>query len=298
MSGASNNHEQTLLCLIHLYSRCLYRVLRCDVMSYSIIQGDAGEQMFAMPEGVVDLTVTSPPYDDLRSYGGHSELDISLIVEGLWRVTKQGGVVIWVIGDKTHNGSESGTSFEHALLFRQHGFRIHDTMIFAKNNPMPSDCGKRYRQTFDYIFCFSKGQPKTFTPLVEPTKSAGKTISAFRATKAGRNDTPAENVDREIKATRKVGNIFYYNVGTSSATDKLAFEHPAIFPEKLAQDQILSWSGPGDLVFDPFCGSGTTGKVAILNGRRFIGVDISEEYCELARRRIQNAVETVSGSGD
>lgn len=240
-----------------------------------------------MPDDFIDMTLCSPPYDDLRSYNGY-ELPLDRIVELLFQKTKPGGVAVWVIGDKTHNGSESLSSFDHAIKFVRNGrFNLHDTMLYVKNNPIPSDCGKRYRQAFEYMFCFSKGSPKTFNPIMEPTKSAGQAIKAFRITEAGRGNVPAEDIGRKIKAERKASNIFTYNVGTSSASDRIAFRHPAIFPEKLAADQISTWTNPGDLVYDCFMGSGTTAKVCCDLGRDWIGSEISTEYVEIAYRRLQ-----------
>lgn len=239
-----------------------------------------------MPDGFLDMTLCSPPYDDLREYNGY-ELPIDRLATLLHRKTAEGGVVVWVVGDKTENGSESLSSFDHAISFvRIGGFKLHDTMIYVKNNPIPSDCGKRYRQSFEYMFCFSKGTPKTFNPIMEQTKSAGKKIKAFRVTQAGRGNVPAEDIGREIKSKRKASNIFTYNVGTSSATDRIAFRHPAIFPEKLAEDQIATWTNPGEVVYDCFMGSGTTAVAACNMRRQFIGSELSEEYVEIANERL------------
>jgi DNA modification methylase len=250
-----------------------------------------------MPDEFLDMTLCSPPYDDLRSYNGY-ELPLDTIIGLLYQKTKPGGVVVWVIGDKTHNGSESLSSFDHATRFvRVGGFNLHDTMLYVKNNPIPSDCGKRYRQAFEYMFCFSKGSPKTFNPIMEPTKSAGQAIKAFRITEAGRGNVPAEDVGRKIKAERKASNIFTYNVGTSSASDRIAFRHPAIFPEKLAADQISTWTDPGDLVYDCFMGSGTTAKVCSDLRRRWLGSEISAEYVEIACRRLSALDAPVAARG-
>lgn len=235
-----------------------------------------------LPDSFIDMTITSPPYDDLRDYNGY-HFPVEEIAAGLFEKTKEGGVVIWVVGDRTYNGSESLSSFSHAFAFREAGFRVHDTMIYAKNNPIPSDCGKRYRQAFEYMFCFSKGQPKTFNPLTIPIKQE-KAFKSFRITKVGRNDLAHDHV---APKERKVNNIFFYNVGTSSSKDKIAFEHPAIFPEQLVEDQIRTWTNPGDVVYDPFMGSGTTAKVAGLLGREWFGSEISAEYVELAVRRLE-----------
>ncbi len=238
-----------------------------------------------MPDAFLDMTITSPPYDDLREYNGY-HFPVEEIAASLFHKTKPGGVVIWVVGDRTVNGSETLTSFGQALTFKDAGFKVHDTMLYVKNNPIPSDCGKRYRQSFEYMFCFSKGQPKTFNPITEPTKSAGQKITAFRITGKGRGNVPDEDIGREIKTERKVSNIFYYNVGTSSSKDKIAFQHPAIFPEKLVEDQILTWTDVDDLVYDCFMGSGTTAKVAHLLDRRWLGSEISPEYVTIAQERL------------
>ncbi len=243
------------------------------------------DTMRRMPDEYVDMTITSPPYDDLREYNGY-HFPVEEIAESLFHKTKKGGVVIWVVGDKTINGSETLTSFSHAFAFKNAGFKVHDTMLYVKNNPIPSDCGKRYRQCFEYMFCFSKDQPETFNPITEPTKSAGTRIKAFRITERGRGDVPDEDIGRQIKSERKVGNIFNYNVGTSSSRDRIAFEHPAIFPERLVHDQIVTWTDEGDIVYDPFMGSGTTGKIAEILKRQWLGSEVSAEYVRLAQRRI------------
>lgn len=240
------------------------------------------ETLGRMPDSCIDMTITSPPYDDLRDYNGY-HFPVEEIAARLFAKTKEGGVVIWVVGDRTYNGSESLSSFEHAFAFREAGFRVHDTMIYAKNNPIPSDCGKRYRQAFEYMFCFSKGQPKTFNPLTIPIKQE-KAFKSFRITKVGRNDLAHDHV---APKERKVNNIFFYNVGTSSSKDKIAFEHPAIFPEQLVEDQIRTWTNFGDMVYDPFMGSGTTAKVAGLLGREWVGSEISAEYVAIAEQRLE-----------
>src|SRR5687767_10695711 len=251
----------------------------------TIFQENCIDTLDRMEDEVIDMTITSPPYDDLRDYNGY-HFPIEQIAASLFHKTKTGGVVIWVVADRTVNGDETLTSFKHAFAFKDAGFKVHDTMLYVKNNPIPSDCGRRYRQAFEYMFCFAKGQPKTFNPLTEPTKSAGQKIKAFRITEVGRGNTPDEDIGREIKSERKVTNIFSYNVGTSSSKDKVAFTHPAIFPEKLVEDQIYTWTNEGDLVYDCFMGSGTTAKVAQLLNRRWLGSEISAEYVEISRKRL------------
>lgn len=226
-----------------------------------------------MPKDFIDLTVTSPPYDNLRKYKGYT-FEFEEIAKELYRVMKPGGVVVWVVGDATINGTETGTSFRQALYFKEIGFNLHDTMIYAKENPIPQN-HNRYEQSFEYMFVLSKGKPKTFNPLREPTKNAGKSFNwgnrkTIMDDNQCRRDRGTENIT--VKDTKIRKNIFTYSVGGRTTG------HPAVFPEKLAEDHILSWSNEGELVLDPFIGSGTTAKMCILNNRNYIGCEISEEY--------------------
>ncbi len=242
------------------------------------------DTMNRMPDSFISLTVTSPPYDDLRVYKGY-HWSLPETAATLYRVTKDGGVVIWVVNDKTVNGDETGTSFRHALGFKDAGFKLWDTMIYAKNNPIPGDCGDRYRNVFEYMFAFSKGAPKTFNPIEIDAKNPGKAFEQFRLERDGRNYYRGANpiVTQE---TRKAGNIFYYNVGVNG-DDLSAYKHPAVFPEQLALDQITSWSNPGDLIYDCFGGSMTTAIAAHKLGRRWIMSEISEEYCQDGLKRLE-----------
>lgn len=257
-----------------------------------IINGDNVSVLSGMPSGVVDLTVTSPPYDNLRDYNGFN-LDVKSLSKQLFRVTKKGGVVVWVVGDATVDGSETGTSFRQALTFVESGFRLHDTMIYEKNtSSFPArHNGNRYTQIFEYMFVFSKGAPKTSNLIIDkPNKWAGHTNWGSN-THRGKDGKLVETKDiKPVPEFSPRNNIWRYVVGGGFASsDKMAHEHPAIFPEKLAEDHILTWSEKGDLVLDPFVGSGTTCKVALLNDRRYIGIDISSEYCELAKKRIEQS---------
>ena len=240
--------------------------------------------MKRLPDNFIDLTVTSPPYDNLRNYKGF-RFDFESIAHELYRITKPGGVLVWVVGDATINGSETCTSARQKLFFKdQVGFNVHDTMIYAKENPIPLT-HNRYEQQFEYMFILTKGKPKTFNPILRDNKQVG-------AIKGG---TFRQNKDEKGKRHKDVGvkkqsikpNIWFYAVGMANSTkDKIAFSHPAIFPEQLAYDHIISWSNEGDIVFDPMCGSGTTMKMAKHLNRRFLGFDISNEYIEITKQRI------------
>ncbi|AKO91997.1 restriction endonuclease [Priestia filamentosa] len=241
--------------------------------------------MKLISDNSVDLTVTSPPYDNLRKYNGYS-FDFESVANELYRITRNGGIVVWVVNDSTVKGSESGTSFKQALFFKEVGFNLHDTMIYAKTNPMPLT-HSRYEQQFEYMFVLAKGKPNTFNPLLKENKDFGKIKGGtFRHTG---EETQAKHKKKETKKEGYRNNIWFYSVGRGGTTnDKFAFKHPAMFPERLAEDHILSWSNEEDVVFDPFMGSGTTAKMALLNNRRYIGFEISEEYIEIANKRLDN----------
>lgn len=246
---------------------------------------DCIEGLKLLENDSIDLTVTSPPYDDLRKYNGFI-FDFENTAKELYRITKQGGVVVWVVGDKTKNGSESGTSFKQAIYFKEIGFNLHDTMIYQSDKPPLNH--NRYEQKFEYMFIFSKGKPKTFNSIMEECKYAGESKKArtFRHTGEDLQETHTKN---KVKSKKIKGNIWNYSTGFNKSTkDKIAFQHPAIFPEKLAEDHIISWSNEGDTVLDIFMGSGTTGKMALLNNRNYIGFEISEEYCDIAEKRIEH----------
>lgn len=250
----------------------------------TIITGDSAEVLKTFDAESIDLTVTSPPYDNLRDYEGFV-LDYQAIIEQLYRVTKVGGVVVWVVGDAVIDGSESGTSFRQALYFQQCGFNIHDTMIYEKNGSALPD-NTRYLQCFEYMFVFSKGRPSTIN-FLEDRKNRYTERWGKGQTVREKDGSMTERAHRIGKELGRRFNIWRINNGYGySASDDMAYDHPAIFPEALARDHILSWSNVGDLVLDPFCGSGTTCKMAKMNSRNYIGIEISPEYVSLAEKRI------------
>ena len=251
---------------------------------------DCVEFMARMDAGTVDLTVTSPPYDNLRNYNGYS-FDFEAIARGLFRVTKRGGVVVWVVGDKIDAGRRTLSSFRQGLFFQEIGFRMHDVMIYRKKNT-PFMRSNAYTNAYEFMFVLSKGSPKTFNPLTEPTVRSGYEMLPHNKGP----DAVNKKVLKELKKEKTRTNIWAYAVGMGGTTrDKVAFQHPAVFPEKLAGDHIRSWTEPGDLVFDPMCGSGTTPKMALLAGRDYIGVDVSADYVAIAEQRME-AVAPVGGA--
>ena len=242
------------------------------------------DTMKRMPDNFIDLTVTSPPYDNLREYKGYS-FTFEEIAKELFRVTKQGGVVVWIVNDSTKNGSESLTSFKQAIYFVGCGFNLHDTMIYKKKNPIPLN-HNRYEQSFEYMFVFSKGKPKTFNPIMEDCVFAGKDIVKNRTFyQTDESKTSKGHKNKPIKEQKIKQNIFEYSLYGG----KKDFIQGAVFPEQLANDHIISWSNEGDLVYDCFMGSGTVAKVCTQSNRNYIGSEIAEQYCKIAQNRIQTS---------
>lgn len=255
-----------------------------------IYQRDCIEGMRMIPDGSVDLTVTSPPYDNLRNYNGYT-FDFENVAQELYRIMKPGGAVIWVVGDETRNFCETMTSFKQALYFvNTCGFKLLDTMIYYKQNYAPAYPSlRRYANQFEYMFVFTKGKPSTFNPVQREKAEGTNRRQQGSPPKFRQKDGTFRSLSKPSeKLTKDASNVWAYSTGGSSAKDKIAFQHPAIFPENLAQDHILSWSNPGDTVLDPFIGSGTTAKMALLNGRNFIGFEISSEYVEIANMRLDS----------
>lgn len=236
----------------------------------------------AMDTGSVDLIVTSPPYDNLRSYQGFA-WNFEYIAQQAYRVLKQGGVMVWVVGDATVDGSETLSSFKQAIHFKEcAGFNLWDTMIYQKSGCRPQRPQLRYDQSFEYMFVLTKGEPKAKNFVVEATIKQ----QASRSTKRQRNGTMHTKIYTP-RETHVLSNVWLFNTGNNSVTtDREAYEHPAMFPEALAERHILTWSNPGDVVLDFFGGSGTTAKMARANGRRYVTCDISKVYCDLMQKRL------------
>lgn len=240
--------------------------------------------MNKMPDSFIDLVITSPPYDNLRDYGKVSEWTFEKfcqIADCLYRVVRFGGVIVWVVGDATIKGSETGTSFRQALYFKDLGFNLHDTMIYQKKSCYAHDPrNKRYKAMFEYMFVFSKGTPKTYNEIKDvPNIHRGKILQGTK----GRNRR-----GEKIKMKKQVIGEFQArsNIWLIPSSEKS--EHPAIFPEKLAKDQIISWSNEGDLIYDPFMGSGTVAKMCKILNRNYIGSEVNANYKNIIESRISS----------
>lgn len=251
-----------------------------------IICGDSAEVLKTLDAASIDLTVTSPPYDNLRTYNGYV-FDFETIARELYRVTKPGGVVVWVVGDATVNGSETGTSFRQALYFKECGFNLHDTMIWNKGGFSATGAlAVRYAPVYEFMFILSKGLPGTFNPIKDrKTIHGGVILHGTVRNPDGSTKPVSGNGDKRISEYSQRFNIW----DVSPVKENREGDHPAPFPEALARDHILSWSNPGDVVLDCFAGSGTTLKMAKETGRQYIGIEISPEYCKIIERRVAAA---------
>lgn len=259
------------------------------------------DTMARMPNNYIDLTVTSPPYDNLRTYNDKIDKtwdeDVwQKIIKELFRITKEGGVVVWVVGDATINGSETGTSFRQALYFKEIGFNIHDTMIYSKTPSFPASItDTRYSQSFEYMFVFVKGKIKCANLLKDRKNKWGGSQTWGKASERQKNGNLKEGKKINVQEYGIRFNIWNYATGKGNTTqDNIAFKHPAMFPEKLAQDHILSWSNENDLIYDCFGGSGTTAKMAHKWKRNWILSEISKEYVDLANKRLKPYLNQIS----
>jgi len=250
----------------------------------SLLHGDCLELMKQLPNNHIDLTVTSPPYDNLRTYNGFT-FNFESIAKELYRITKPGGVIVWIVSDATINGSETGTSFKQALYFKNIGFNLHDTMIWNKGTfTAVGALTSRYAPVFEYMFILSQGKPKTFNPIKDKKNKHFGRVKHGTFRQENGTTKSLTSIGKPIAEYGQRFNIWEQN---SEKSNSNRF-HPAMFPEKLAHDHIISWSNEGDTVLDCFMGSGTTGKIAKQLKRNFIGMEISKEYMDIAQNRINN----------
>lgn len=265
---------------------------RVDIDNYlgQFICGNSGDVLDGIKSDSVDLVVTSPPYDDLRDYekdDAWTFKSFQRIARQLYRVMKPGGVVVWVVGDSVVNGAKSLTSFKQAIYFQKIGFKMYDVIIYEKTGTAPPH-KNRYFNAYEYMFVLSKGLPKTINIIRDKENKWGGQQTYGKVTRREKDGSLTDKGRKTINQMGARTNIWKYANGKGFATrDEIAYEHPAIFPEKLAEDHIISWSNEGDIVLDPFAGSGTVAKKAIELNRRWLGIEISSKYCDIARERIR-----------
>jgi site-specific DNA-methyltransferase (adenine-specific) len=253
-------------------------------MRNEIININCIDFMRQLPDESIDFVLTSPPYDTMRLYKRQVSWDFSVfkqVATQLSRIIRQGSSIVWVVGDETIDHNETGTSFRQALFFKDLGLNLYDTMIFEKANPMPGFRPSMYRQSFEYMFVFCKGQMRVFNPIMVETTTTAPTVYRKENKWSMENGkTTSGQMKRPTPAFRYHNNIFRYGVGG------VKVNHPATFPLQLAKDMIFSYSNEGDTVYDPFAGSGTTNIAAYELGRACIGTEIVEDYAVEASRRL------------
>jgi len=252
----------------------------------NLMQGDCLERMNEIDSGSVDLTVTSPPYDNLRKYNSGlkwGEHVWAPAIEELFRVTKEGGVVVWIVNDATINGSETGVSFTQALYFKEIGFNLHDTMIWNKVRAAPQFDAPRYTLAFEYMFVFTKGKPNAWNPLMVPCKTAGECRSRTRRDNDWKNGVSHYDSPKITKPEKKLNNVW----DIAPKTNKTG--HPATCDYDVTANHVKTWSNEGDKVLDPFMGSGTTGVACVNLNRNFIGIEKDLGYFNIALERIEKA---------
>jgi site-specific DNA-methyltransferase (adenine-specific) len=255
-----------------------------------IIHNDCVSEMATLPDNCIPLTVTSPPYDKLRRYGGQrwSFETFEKVARQLFRLTMPGGVVLWVVQDGTVDGSLTGTSARQWLYFQQIGFDLNSVLILATRGWRSQT--SRYANQFHFGFVLSKGRPRAFHPIRDRINStAGQRLRCSRRSASGEAVT-TYNGDRRLGLHGYRANVWFYDVGGGKSTkDRYASRHEALMPEQMARDLIISWSRPGDLIFDPFCGAATTCKMALLSHRHYLGIEAHALYYRLALRRMRDA---------
>ncbi|MBX2965191.1 MAG: site-specific DNA-methyltransferase [Cyclobacteriaceae bacterium] len=277
--------------------------MKSQLSNNTIYNENCLDTMSRMPDNFIDLTISSPPYDNLRSYNNKIRgvkskyngytFQFEEIAKELYRVTKVGGVVVWIVGDATMAGNETGNSFRQALYFKDCGFNLFDTMIYLKPPRGAVGNNNTYWQSFEYMFVLSKEYPKTINLIKDRENKESR--KGDNGTKRLQNGELLQLKRGGYGEFGRRTNVWEYNIGKGhSASDEFAYEHPAIFPEKLARDHIISWSNIGDLVYDPMMGSGTVAKMCILEGRKYMGSEINKSYCKIANKRIASVINSTN----
>lgn len=248
-----------------------------------IYHGDCREILPSLPK--VDLVVTSPPYGSVRDYVRYEGVDTLAVLAELACMLIEGGVIVWNTADQVTEGSETGQSFREALHVMSQGLRLHDTMIYCREGVNFPDAN-RYHPAFEYMFVFSKGAPRCFNGIRDrKNKWGGTTVHGTQRERDGRMTVPSQNGS----LIPDIGLRLNWWILKPASTEP-TLDHPARMPISMAQAHVQSWCNAGDLVLDPFMGSGTTLRAAKDLGRKAIGIEICEAYCEIAANRLRQEV--------
>lgn len=259
----------------------------------TILHGDSAEVMQSFPDKCIPLTVTSPPYAKMRLYGGHDYTweTFKSVATQLVRITMEGGVICWVVRNQIVKERENLQAEKEKLFFADDlGLWPHQTIIGApKGVPLPQS--RRYASNFDYVYVFSKGHPRIVNIIRDRRNSRFGDLKSNRLIRESNgSERLACGGEYAIAKWGFRSNLWSYSTGGNhTATDRISAKHPARMGEPLAEDLIISFSKPGDLVFDPFAGAGTSLKMALLNQRQWLGVEIFDEYVELIEKRMRLA---------
>ena len=272
--------------------------------------GDALDILPTLPDQFTDCIITSPPYYRQRNYEDSAEqlgqeASPSAYVERLveimsecGRVLKDSGTLWLNIGDKYDRGEQLGMPWRVALAMIDAGWTLRSDIIWHKPNAMPSSVKSRPTVDHEYVFFFTKG--KDYYYNADAIREPHVTFSENSKMRGGRNHFGKRGGTPEKGKNAGDNNLHdgrwdqaFHPGGRNKRTvwsiplGKFRDVHVAVFPEKLVETCILAGCPDDGVVLDPFCGSGTTLLVAQRLGRKWIGIDCVEKYCEMARGRLQ-----------
>ncbi len=257
-----------------------------------IICGSAADELKKLDANSVQTVITSPPYFQLRKYeagkeeiGNEPTLDqyvqsLMDVFAGVRHVLKPDGTFWLNLGDTMKNGSLLGMPWKVAFAMKDAGWCLRSEIVWAKPNPMPESAKNRPTRSHEKLFLFTqKKSGYKFNQLKEPAVYAG----VSRGGSTNRYEQNASGMDAKVYDTRNKRDVWSVKPATLSGA------HFAIFPDDLIAPCIEAGSDPGNVVLDPFSGSGTTGVVARKLGRDYIGVELSVKYAQLSKERISGA---------
>jgi site-specific DNA-methyltransferase (adenine-specific) len=270
-----------------------------DSIYSNVILGDCLEMLKKIPDNHVDLIVTSPPYSDQRNstYGGikadkYVEWFLPITAE-LLRVLKPTGTFILNIKEKVSDGERHTYILELILEMRKQGWLWTEEFIWHKRNCYPGKWPNRFRDAWERLLQFNKDkkfnmyQENVMVPVGDWAKTRLKNLSETDKTR----DTSKVGSGFGKNISNWIGRDMAYPSNVLHlATESSNKKHSATFPKELPRWFIKLFTKPGDIVLDPFLGSGTTGVVAKEMARNSIGIEILKEYYDIAKENIENTV--------